>query len=113
MMQGVLGERDAMASERSDNKLHISASAVPALRLVAAELSGRLGRELNFAQAYVALLSAEQAGAITPQSWAESPQDPTMLNKVSALLLQHPELLEELLNQKQLQNAESLVDNLE
>jgi hypothetical protein len=101
-------ERDPIMAE--DGKIHIPADGIPSLRIVAGELSGRLGRSLNFAHAYYAILSAEQAGAIPQGQWSESPQDPAMLDKLTMLLQQHPELLEELLNHDKLNKAEELAD---
>ena len=89
-----------------DNQIQIPADAVPALETVANELSGRLGRQLNFAQAYLALCSAEQAQAIQQDQWRQNPADPLMLDTVAKLLLQEPELLEELLQSPGLQNPE-------
>jgi len=89
-----------------DNQIQIPADAVPALETVASELSVRLGQQLNFAQAYLALRSAEQAQAIEPDQWRQSPGDGPMLNTVAQLLLKEPELLDELLAAPGLQNPE-------
>jgi hypothetical protein len=93
----------------TDRKIQIPGDAIPSLRIIAAELSGRLGRTLNFAHAYYALLSAEQSGAIAQGQWAEQPRDPGMLDKLTMLLNQHPELLDELLAHDKLNQAEELV----
>jgi hypothetical protein len=92
----------------SDRKIQIPGDHIPTLRIIAAELSGRLGRTLNFAHAYYALLSAEQAQAIPQGQWAQNPQDPVLLDKLTLLLNQHPELLEELLSHDKLNDAEEL-----
>ena len=96
-----------MASEK---KIHIPADGIPSLRLIAAELSGRLGRSLNFAHAYYAILSAEQAGAIQQGQWAQQPQDPALLDRLTMLLQQHPELLDELLSHDKLNHAEDMLN---
>jgi len=93
----------------ANDKIHIPGDGIPSLRLIAGELSSRLGRPLNFAHAYYAILSAEQAGALEQGKWASQPQDPAMLDRLTILLQQHPELLEELLNHDKLNHAEDLV----
>jgi hypothetical protein len=93
-------------------KIQIPGDGIPALRQIAAELSGRLQCQLNFAHAYYAIISAEQAGAIEQNLWASQPNDPQLLDTLTALLNQHPELLEQLLNHEKLNDAENLIKDV-
>jgi hypothetical protein len=94
------------------NKVHIPADGIPALRRIAGELSARVGRPLTFGHAYYIVLSAEQAQILSEGHWARQPEEPQMLDKLTLLLQQHPELLEKLLNHDQLNDAENLTKDL-
>jgi len=87
--------------------VYIAQDQVPALRIIAQGLSERLGRQLNYAHAYVAILSAEQSGAlpITVQQWLQNPGNQAMIDTVANLLKQDT-LLDELLEESGLKDAD-------
>jgi len=96
----------------ASSNVHIPGDGIPALRQIANELSARLGKQLTFGHAYYIVLSAEQAKILPQGHWAEHPTDPQMLDKLTLLLQQHPELLEELLNHEKLNDAENLTKDV-
>jgi len=96
----------------ASGNVHIPGDQIPALRQIAGDLSARVGRQLTFGHAYYIVLSAEQAQILAEGHWAEHPTDPQMLDQLTMLLQQHPELLEELMNHQKLNDAENLVKDV-
>ena len=91
------------------NDLPLPTESVPAMRHFAQELSARLGRQLNYAQAYVVLSSAQASGdleAIGCHDFLKHTTDPRLVDTVAGLLRQHPELLDELQRKSKLQGFE-------
>ena len=88
------------------NQLPIPTNAIPSLRAFADALSCRLGKELNYAQAYIALASAQASGhlqAIGCHDFLQHADDPKLVELMANLLEQHPGLLDELQRKARLQ----------
>lgn len=91
------------------NELVIPTEAIPALQTAAEGLSRRLGRDLNYAQAYVVLSSAQASGELDPigcRDFLQHTADPRLIETVAGLLEQHPQLLDELQKKAKLQGFE-------
>lgn len=87
--------------------LFIPQDSVPGLRILAEGLSRSVGKKLNYAHAYVALMSAQQAGAlpVTPDQAIANPGNPAVIETL-ANLLRRGSLLEELLAAEGLKDAD-------
>ena len=93
-------------SESKRTELALPTEAIPALKVAAEALSQRLGRELNYAQAYLALCSAQVCGsldAIGCRDFLEHTANPVLIETVATLLEADPQLLEELRSKAKLQ----------
>ena len=96
-------------SESKRTEFALPTEAIPALKVAAEALSARLGRELNYAQTYLALCSAQACGsldAIGCRDFLQHVANPVMIETVAGLLEAHPQLLDELQGKAKLQGFE-------
>ena len=92
--------------ERRSTELAIPTEAIPALKSAAEALTRRLGRRLNYAQAYIALASAQASGNLDPigcRDYLEHATDPALIETVATLLEADGALLDELQSKAKLQ----------
>lgn len=87
--------------------LFIQQDWVPGLKVIAEGLSVKLGKKVNYAHAYLVLISAQQAGALgVPAEAAIANAGNAAVIDTLAKLLRQGTLLEELLDAEGLKDAD-------